>query len=520
MSERINVLLVGGGGREHALAVKLRQSPRLGDLWIANPENPGLAALGKPMEVPVNVREAYRAQQFCEKQNIGLVVVGPEEPLAEGLADKLANERTLVFGPTAEGAQIEANKAWAKTLLRAASVPIADGRTFTDPLAAFAWLAAKVRNDKTLHVTLGPVRDFESEDQKRAFIVSRIPEALAKMPPSAAGAIEAQARAQTVLSLAIAAADTYPVLGDRRKYFDRLVQTDPTIGAACKAPIPNLPVIKASGLAKGKGVVVPSTLAEAIAAIDEIMIKKVHGDAGRELVIEERIEGRELSVLAITDGSTILTLPSCRDHKRLGDGDTGPNTGGMGVICPGEDLDENTMHRIERDILVPTVDALKREGITYRGVLYAGLMLTPSGPKVLEYNCRFGDPECQALMARLDSDLLELLLATCQGRLDEVDVRWKPEPACCIVLASQGYPDNPKKGVQITGVEAASAMPNVFVDHAGTRRGEGGTLVTGGGRVLNVTGLGATMEQARANAYAACAKITFEGKVMRRDIGV
>ncbi len=520
MTDRINVLLVGGGGREHALAVKLRQSARLGDLWIANPENPGLAALGKPADVPVNVREAYRAQQFCEKNNIGLVVIGPEEPLAEGLADKLATPTTLVFGPTAEGAQIESNKAWAKALLRAASVPIAEGRAFTDPLAAFAWLAAKVRNDKTLHVVLGPVRDFESDDQKRAFIVSRIPDALAKLPPSSAGPVEAQARAQTVLTLAVAAADTYPILGDRRKYFDRLLHTDATIAAATKAKISGLPVIKASGLAKGKGVVVPSTFAEAMDAIDQIMIKKIHGEAGNELVIEERLEGRELSVLAITDGSTILTLPSCRDHKRLGEGDTGPNTGGMGVICPGEDLDEKTMHKIERDILIPTVDALKRDGIAYRGVLYAGLMLTPAGPKVIEYNCRFGDPECQALMARLDSDLLELLLATAQGRLETADVRWKSEVSCCVVLASQGYPENPKKGVEIKGIEDAAAMPNVRIDHAGTRRGEGGKTVTGGGRVLNVTGLGATMEDARRAAYAGCDKIYFDGKVMRRDIGI
>jgi phosphoribosylamine--glycine ligase len=519
MTDRINVLLIGGGGREHALAMKLRESSRLGELWTSNPENPGLAALGKAVDVPVTIREIYRLRQFIEKNAIGLVVIGPEDPLAEGFADQLSSPNTLVFGPGAEGARIESDKAWTKDLLRGASVPIAEGKSFTDPLAAFSWLCSRVRNDKELHRILGAPREFDTEDLKRSYILSRIPDALAKMPPSSTGIFAAQQRALTVLNLAVAASETYPSLSDRRKYFDRLTNTDATIAAASKAPIPGLPVIKASGLAKGKGVVVPSTLAEAITAIDEIMVRKVHGEAGNVLVIEDRLEGKELSVLCITDGNTILTLPTCRDHKRLGDRDTGPNTGGMGVICPGEDLDEKTMQRIERDILIPTVDALKREGINYKGVLYAGLMLTPSGPKVLEYNCRFGDPECQPLMTRLKSDLLELILATCRGELDQADVQWHDGHACSVVLASPGYPDSPKKGLEISGIEAAAAIPNVTIHHAGTRRNPDGTIVTGGGRVLNVTAVGLDLESARKSAYEACSKIHFEGKQLRTDIG-
>ncbi len=519
MTDRINVLLIGGGGREHALAMKLRESPRLGELWITNPENPGLAALGKAVDAPVTIREIYRLKQFVEKNSIGLVVIGPEDPLAEGFADKLAGPDTLVFGPNAEGARIEADKAWTKDLLRSATVPIAEGKSFTDHLAAFSWLCSRVRNDKELHRILGAPREFDTDDLKRSYMLSRIPDALSKMPPSSTGIFAAQQRALTVLNLAIAATETYASLADRRKYFERLTNTDATIAAAFKAPIPALPVIKASGLAKGKGVVVPATLAESFKAIDDIMVAKIHGEAGSVLVIEERLEGKELSVLCITDGNTILTLPTCRDHKRLGDRDTGPNTGGMGVICPGEELDDKTMQRIERDILIPTVDALKREGINYKGVLYAGLMLTPSGPKVLEYNCRFGDPECQPLMTRLKSDLLELILATCRGQLDRSDVQWHDGHACSVVLASPGYPDAPKKGLEITGIEAAAAIPGVTIHHAGTRRNPDGKLVTGGGRVLNVTAIGPDLATARRIAYEACSKINFEGKLMRTDIG-
>ncbi len=423
--ESVNVMLVGGGGREHALAWKLRQSPRLGNLFVTNPENPGLAALGRPVDAPIDIRAPFQIQRFCDKNRIGLVVIGPEEPLAAGLADVLAAPGRAVFGPTAAGARLEADKAWAKQLMRAASVPMADGRTFTDPAAA------------------------------KMYIETR---------------------------------------------------EDP-------------PVVKASGLAKGKGVIVPQTMAEALDAIDRIMIKREFGDAGRSVVVEERLEGHEASVLALVDGRTIYVLEACQDHKRLGDNDTGPNTGGMGVYCPGGITDDATIAQVQAEVLVPTLDALRCDGVDFRGVLYAGLMITPGGPKVLEFNTRFGDPECQALMARFDADLLEVLLATATRRLDEVEINWKPAASCCVVIASEGYPVNPRTGVPIEGIDAAAAVPGVQVFHAGTKRDATGAIVTAGGRVLNVVGAGDSLAEARALAYRAADLIRFTGKVMRRDIG-
>ncbi len=423
-SSPINVLLVGGGGREHALAHAIGRSPRLGTLFVTHPQNPGLAALGTAVDVPVSGRELYRLTQFCERHEVGLVVIGPEAPLAEGFADALAAPGRAVFGPGKSGARLEADKAWCKTLMREALVPTAEGREFTDADAALAFTASR----------------------------------------------------------------------------------------------PQPPVVKASGLASGKGVFVPATTAEACDAVRRIMLDRVFGDAGRTVVVEERLSGREVSVLAITDGRNILVLPPCQDHKRLLDGDKGPNTGGMGAYCPSDAIDGPTMARIEREILVPTIDALKRDGIDYRGVLYAGLMLTPSGPKVLEYNVRFGDPECQVLMARLRSDPIDLLLAACTRSLDRVEVEWDPRPAVCVVLASEGYPDSPRKGTPIAGIGDAEAMEDVLVFHAGTARDADGRIVTAGGRVLNVVALGNSLGEARDRAYAACERIRFEGRVMRTDI--
>ena len=237
------------------------------------------------------------------------------------------------------------------------------------------------------------------------------------------------------------------------------------------------------------------------------------------MVVEERLTGTEVSVLAIVDGRNILILPPCQDHKRLGDGDSGPNTGGMGAFSPSGTVTEELMLKIEREIFVPTVDTLRRDGIEFRGVLYAGIMLTHSGPKVLEFNVRFGDPECQPLMARLKSDLLELLLAACEGKLDEVEVEWDDRAACCVVIASQGYPDKPKLDVPITGIDEANEIPGVTVYHAGTKRNSKGEIVTAGGRVLGVTALGDDLEQARQSAYAAVEKIHFDRMQFRRDIG-
>ncbi len=518
MTQKVNVVLVGGGGRENAIARALRRSPLLGELWVTHPENPGLASLGRAVDVPVNRREIYRLKSFCEKNAIGLVVVGPEEPLAEGFADELASESTLVFGPTAAGAQLEANKAWCKTLLRGAAVPVAEGRSFTDALQARASLESRIKEEKVLFAALGAPRQFESSEDKRKFILSRLGAAIeAASPKGKPNALEQRARG--ALSIAICAADTFRTPDDRAAYLDELVRTDATMAKAATTPLADLPVIKASGLAKGKGVVVPATYSEAIGAINDMLIKKVFGDAGKEILVEERLSGPEASVLAITDGHAIVSLPVCQDHKRLLDGDRGPNTGGMGVVCPTTSVDDELLMKIEREILVPTVDALKREKIVYRGVLYAGLMLTPNGPKVLEYNCRFGDPETQPLMARLKSDLLEMMLATCRGTLAEAVLEWDPSPACCVVLASEGYPEKPRLGVPISGVDDAERMEGVTVDHAGTRREPDGTLVTNGGRVLCVTGTGSTMAVARQRAYAACEVIRFAGKQLRGDIG-
>jgi phosphoribosylamine---glycine ligase len=469
MREQVNVLLIGGGGREHALAMRLAASPRLGTLYATHTSNPGIAGLSRAVDVPVSIREIYRLQQFIEKQGVGLVVIGPEEPLAEGYADRLLSPRTLVFGPRSDAARLEADKAWAKQLMRAALIPTAEARVLSDPESARVYYESREADEPALARILEEAAKFRDPADRRRFVDQRV----------------------------AASRELQHVYSQRR---------------------PDLPVIKATGLAKGKGVVVPATLAEALAAIDEIMVRRVYGDAGRQVVIEERLSGVEVSVLAITDGSTILVLPPCQDHKRLGDGDTGPNTGGMGAFCPSATLDEAMMARVEREVLVPAIDALRREGVAYTGVLYAGIMITHAGPKVLEFNVRFGDPECQPLMARLLSDLLELMLATCEGRLADYEPRWDDRPACCVVLASEGYPARPRTGVPITGIEKAEAMPGVTVCHSSTSRAPGGGLITSGGRVLSVTALGGDMAEARRRAYAACEAIQFQGKTYRTDV--
>jgi phosphoribosylamine--glycine ligase len=426
--DRCSVLLVGGGGREHALAWKLSQSRRLGRLWATDTGNPGIADLAQACPVAVDARRPFHIQRWCERESIDLVIVGPEAPLAEGLADALAADGRLVFGPTKAGARIESDKVWAKQLMRSAAVPTADGRTFTDREAA------------------------------REYVVAR--------------------------------------------------------DQAC--------VVKAAGLAAGKGVFVCDGPDEALAALDVIMGERAFGDAGTQVIIEERLEGQEVSVLALVDGHTIWVLDPAQDHKQVGEGDTGPMTGGMGAYCPAPLLDEKMLARVQRDILVPTVDAMRRDGIDYRGVLYAGLMLTPAGPKVLEFNCRFGDPECQPMMARLKGDLIEICWATAAGGLDDVQIDFDPRTACCVVMCSEGYPGSYPTGRPIAGLEHAAAVAGagrVNIFHAGTRRTEAGELVTAGGRVLSVTALGADLREARDLANEACDQIRFEGAFFRRDIG-
>jgi len=425
--QRANVLLVGGGAREHALAWRLGQSRRLGRLWLTDAGNAGLSAVGTACPVPLDPKEWWRLQAWCEEEQIDLVVVGPEAPLEAGIAEALTTEQRLVFGPTAEAARIESDKAWSKTLMRSASIPTAEARSFTNHEQAL--------------------------DHFRS-----------------------------------------------------------------KAEIA-LPVIKASGLAAGKGVIVPETIEEGEQALNEMMRLQRFGEAGRTVVIEERLEGIELSMLALVDGRAIWMLEPCQDYKRIGEGDTGPNTGGMGACCPAPTLDAEAMRRIEQEIFIPALDALRREDVVYRGVLYAGIMLTPAGPRVLEFNCRFGDPECQPLMARFKGDLLEVMWATMAGRLEDVSFDWDPRPACCVVMASAGYPQSPRVGDPISGLDDARKMDDVVIFHGGTRWSRD-RVHTAGGRVLAVTALGETLGDARDRALAACDTIRFDGAQYRRDIGV
>ncbi|MHC4217140.1 MAG: phosphoribosylamine--glycine ligase [Planctomycetota bacterium] len=433
----VNVLLVGGGGREHTLAWKLNQSPRLGTLWLTDPANGGLSRLGRPCPQKMDLSNEFLMRQWCDRNDIHLVVVGPEAPLADGLADVLQSPHRQVFGPTKSAARIEADKAFAKQLMRQASVPSADTRTFDDRDRAMTYIRA---------------------------------------------------------------------------------HDEPC-------------VVKANGLAAGKGVVVCETPDEALEAVDRMMVRREFGDAGTTVLIEEKLIGQEVSVLAVVAGRSIWLLDPCQDHKQVGEGDTGPNTGGMGAYCPTPLLDAATLEAIQSEILVPTADALRREGIEYRGVLYAGLMITPGGPKVLEFNCRFGDPECQVLLPRLRGDLIELFWAACTatgapgrpGSLDEAAVEFDPRTACCVVMCSHGYPGPYEKGKPITGIADAEALGGngreVIVFHAGTRYDNDDQLVTNGGRVLGVTALAEDLQAARDLANAACEKIRFDGAFYRRDIG-
>ncbi len=427
--DRANVLLIGGGGREHALAHALSRSPRLGELWLTDPANAGLGRLGRRSPQPVDLSNVFMMQRWCDRNEIDLVVVGPEAPLAAGITDVLTSDRRRVFGPSKAAAQIESDKAFAKQLMRHATIPTAAARIFDEPESA-------------------------------------------------------------------------------RAYID-----------AHEEPC----VVKAAGLAAGKGVFVCETPTEALEALQQLMVSRVFGDAGATILIEEKLTGQEVSVLALVDGRSIWLLDPCQDHKQLGEADTGPNTGGMGAYCPTPLLDAAAMDIVQRQIIVPAIDALRREGIEYRGVLYTGLMLTPAGPKVLEFNCRFGDPECQALIMRLKGDLLEILWATSTGALNDITVRFDDRTSCCVVMCSGGYPGAYEKGKVITGIEAAEALggaqEEVTVFHAGTTADDDGTLLTNGGRVLGVTALAEDLPSARDLANAACRKIHFEGADFRRDIG-
>lgn len=424
---RWNVLVVGKGGREHALVWKLKQSPRAGKV-LCVPGNAGTADEGA-VNVAIPPADRERLVRLCLKEQIDLVVIGPEEPLAAGLADHLRAKGLRVFGPSAAAAEIEASKVFAKELMRHAYVPTAEFQVFDHPEPA------------------------------RVYIETR----------------------------------DYPV------------------------------VVKADGLAAGKGVIVCRDAAEAVRAVRRIMTEEEFGaQAGRRIVVEKRLEGEELSVLAIVSGKTLVMLPPCQDHKAVFDGDRGPNTGGMGAFCPSPRVTPEMLREIERNIFVPTVHALKRDRRPFQGVLYAGLMLTTQGPRVLEFNCRFGDPETQPLMMRWQGDLLGLLYAAAEERLEDwnEELRFDPRPAVCVVLCSAGYPGKYETGKVIEGVAEAESLPDVKVFHAGTRRDEQGRLVTDGGRVLAVTALGEDFREARARAYQAVRRIHFTGMHYRTDIGL
>jgi phosphoribosylamine--glycine ligase len=416
----MDVLLIGSGGREHALAWKLKQSKELGKLYIA-PGNAGTAQCGQ--NVAIKDHDVPALVGFAREKAVGLVVVGPEDPLAAGVVDALEAVGIKAFGPSGPAAQLEADKAFAKQLMRSCAVSTAEARI------------------------------FDRFSDAKAYIASR------------------------------------------------------------DEPV----VVKAAGLAKGKGVMVCDDPVDAILAAEKIMVDRIFGSAGDRIVVEDKLLGEEASILAFVDGRNIYLMESTQDHKAIGDGDTGPNTGGMGAYSPAPVVDDEMMNRISREILVPVVDAMNRNGTPYRGVLYAGVMITSGGPRVLEFNVRFGDPETQPLLMRLQSDLIEVCLAVCEGRLDEVFLKWDPRPAVCVVMASGGYPGDYERGKVIRGLDEAGAMEDVMVFHAGTQLKDG-EVVTSGGRVLGVTALGADIAKAKARAYEAVDRIHFDGAYYRHDI--
>ena len=416
----MKVLVVGGGGREHAICWKLAQSPKVTELYCA-PGNAGIAQVARC--VPVGATDVEGMVNWARENAVDFVMVAPDDPLAMGMVDALEAAGIPAFGPRKNAAVVEASKAFSKELMKKYRIPTARYETFTDMDAALAHVAKQ------------------------------------------------------------------------------------------GAPI----VVKADGLALGKGVTVAATVEEAQDAIRAMMADGKFGSSGSTVVIEECMTGPEVTVLAFTDGKTIVPMPSSQDHKRAFDGNRGPNTGGMGAISPVPAYTPELASRCMEEIFRPTVDALRAEGRPFQGVLYFGLMLTPQGPKVVEYNARFGDPECQVVLSLLDSDLMDILQACVDGTLDQVDIRWKDGAACVVVLASGGYPTAYERGFPISGLEAAEETAVVF--HAGTKLGPQGEYLTNGGRVLGVTATGGTLAQAIDAAYAAARKISFEKMHFRTDIG-
>jgi phosphoribosylamine--glycine ligase len=416
----MRILVIGGGGREHALVWKLAQSQRHPKLFCA-PGNAGIAELAEC--TPIAITEIDKLAAFASEKKIDLTIVGPEVPLCAGVVDTFQSRGLRVFGPTKRAAQLEGSKVFTKKLLLKYGVPTAGAEIFSSAPAA------------------------------RAYVKQR------------------------------------------------------------RAPV----VVKADGLAAGKGVIVAQSTAEAENAIGEIMEQKMFGAAGAQVIVEECLRGEELSVMALVDGQSFRVLASAQDHKRVGDGDRGPNTGGMGAYSPTPLLDDKLTGQIA-DIFQQTLAGLQAERIDYHGVLYAGLMLTERGPQVLEFNCRFGDPETQVVLPRLEGDFVDAIEATIDGTLDRLSLMWKSDAAVCVVVAAGGYPGHFECGQPIAGLKEVARLDKVCVFHAGTRQDMTGKIVTDGGRVLGVTALGASIEQAARRAYEAVERIHFDGAQFRRDI--
>ncbi len=418
----MDILVLGSGGREHAIVRKLKESPKVGRLYCA----PGNGGIGKDAVcVPIAVTDQEGVLRFAKENRVDLVFIAPEDPLAQGMADFLESNGVAAFGPSRDAAIIESSKVFSKNLMKKYGIPTADYEVFDDP------------------------------EQAMAYIRSR---------------------------------GEYPV------------------------------AVKADGLAVGKGAILANNEAEAAEALRVLMEEKIFGASGDRVVVEEFLTGPEVTVLSFTDGEAVCPMVSSMDHKRVGDGDTGPNTGGMGTVSPNPFYTEAVAAECMEKIFLPTVRAMKAEGRPFKGCLYFGLMLTPQGPKVIEYNCRFGDPETQVVLPRLDTDLVDILLAVRAGTLDQLTIHWKDEHAACVILASAGYPGSYPKGKVICGLGADGQVAGATVYHAGTAEKDG-NFVTNGGRVLGVTALGGTLREALDRAYAAAETITFEGVQYRRDIG-
>lgn len=418
----MDILMLGSGGREHALIKKLKESPKAGKIYCA-PGNGGISKDAECVNISVMDKESIIA--FAKEKNIDLVFVAPDDPLAAGVVDALNDAGIRAFGPVAKAAEIESSKVFSKNLMKKYNIPTAGYEVFSDPEKAIAYI----------------------EEQNK-----------------------------------------FPT------------------------------VIKADGLALGKGVIIAQSLEEAKNAVKEIMEDKKFGESGNNVVIEEFLTGPEVSVLAFTDGKTLKPMISSMDHKRALDGDKGLNTGGMGTISPNPYYTDDIAEVCMKTIFMPTVEAMNKEGRPFKGCLYFGLMLTPNGPKVIEYNSRFGDPEAQVVLTLLDSDLVDIVNAVIDEKLDEVDIKWSNDNAACIVMASGGYPEAYKKGIEMNGFDENGQVDGAVVFHAGTKF-ENGKFYTNGGRVIGVTAKGETLEKALDNAYAAVEKISFDGAHYRKDIG-